>query len=182
MNNRLHLSLWIAFILVPLLVFMNTKNFETAFLTFTVELFLYGIYGLFYLRWILKRQDDSEIWIIDNMTDEQLEGFTSNLLIKLGYSVTKPVEANSAISFLLTSSTCKIVIAKVKSHKKQIGIRLVEKVFKQMSDYDASECWVLTNRGYTPQAREFAKTNTIFLYDREKFIKWILKAKKDKVF
>lgn len=47
-----------------------------------------------------------------------------------------------------------------------------------MDIFDAAECWVITNERFTHQAIEIAEANNMRLYDRQQFIKWILKAKK----
>ncbi|SFC65118.1 Restriction endonuclease [Bacillus sp. OV322] len=180
MSLRLHLLLWIALILVPIFVFIKTSNWETVFLTFIVELFIYCVYGLFWLRSMLKKQNDSEIWIINKLTDEELENFTAPLLTKLGYTVTKPNEDNQNISFLLTTPTGNKAIVKVKSHNRGVGIRLVQRIYKQMDFYDAAECWVITNHQYSPKAMEFAEANNMRLIGREEFIQWILQVKNQK--
>ncbi|WP_436374714.1 restriction endonuclease [Cytobacillus sp. BC1816] len=178
MNDRHHLILWIMIILVPIIVFMNTNNWENAFLTFLGGVIFYLVYGLFWFRRDQKRQVDSEIWVISKLADEQLEDFTVSLLSKLGYIVKKPIDENPDISFLLASPTGNQAIVKIKSHKREVGIRLVQKTLRQMDNYDAAECWVITNERFTSQAIEFAEANNMRLYDREQFIKWILKAKK----
>ncbi|MBX9976050.1 restriction endonuclease [Cytobacillus firmus] len=165
--------------LVPIIVFINTNNLEKAFLTFLGGVIFYLVYGLFWFRRDQKRQTDSEIWVISKLSDKQLEDFTSSLLSKLGYTVTKPNDENPDISFLLTSPTGYQAIVKVKSHTREAGIRLVQKTLKQMDFYNAAECWVITNERFTRQAIEFAEANNMRLYDREQFIKWILKAKKE---
>ncbi|WP_328210892.1 restriction endonuclease [Cytobacillus firmus] len=88
-----------------------------------------------------------------------LEDFTIPLLTQLGYTITRPNDENSDISFLLISPTGSQAIVKVKSHKREIGIRLVQITLKQMDTYDASKCWVITNERFTTQAIEFAKAN-----------------------
>ncbi|MDM5227389.1 restriction endonuclease [Cytobacillus sp. NJ13] len=179
MNDRHHQILWIMIMLVPIIVFINTNNLEKAFLTFLGGVIFYLVYGLFWFRRDQKRQADSEIWEISKLSDKQLEAFTSSLLSKLGYTVTKSNDENPDISFLLTSPTGYQAIVKVKSHKREAGIRHVQKTLKQMDFYNAAECWVITNERFTRQAIEFAEANNMRLYDREQFIKWILKAKKE---
>jgi restriction system protein len=178
LNERHHLILWFMIILVPIIVFMNTNNWENAFLTFLGEVIFYLVYGLFWFRRDQKSQADSEIWLISKLSDEQLEDFSISLLSKLGYIVTKPIDENPDISFLLASPSGYQVIVKVKSHKREVGIRLVQKTLRQMDIFDAAECWVITNERFTRQAIEFAEANNMRLYDRQQFIKWILKAKK----
>ncbi|MCS0670201.1 restriction endonuclease [Cytobacillus firmus] len=178
LNDRHHLTLWFMIILVPIIVFMNTNNWENAFLTFLGGVIFYLVYGLFWFRRDQKRQVDSEIWLISKLSDEQLEDFAISLLSKLGYIVTKPIDENPDISFLLASPSGYQVIVKVKSHKREVGIRLVQKTLRQMDIFDAAECWVITNERFTRQAIEFAEANNMRLYDREQFIKWILKEKK----
>ncbi|WP_139293332.1 restriction endonuclease, partial [Mycobacterium tuberculosis] len=102
-------------------------------------------------------QADSEIWLISKLSDEQLEDFSISLLSKLGYIVTKPIDENPDISFLLASPSGYQVIVKVKSHKREVGIRLVQKTLRQMDIFDAAECWVITNERFTRQAIEFAE-------------------------
>ncbi|WP_409296853.1 restriction endonuclease [Peribacillus sp. SCS-26] len=178
MDNRLHLLFWLAMVLVPSYIAAVTKSFEPPFLTFMTGLFLYSIYGLIFLHRMMKKQEKSEIWVIHNMTDAQLEDFTAALLERLGYAILKPQEGNEFISFTAAAPSGRKAAVKVKSHKRSMGIRLVQKTLRQLSLYDASDCWVITNNSFTPQARDFAKANNIHLHDREQFITWILKAKK----
>ncbi|URM32611.1 restriction endonuclease [Cytobacillus firmus] len=178
MRDRHHLILWIIIILVPIIVFIKTNNWENAIMAFLGGVIFYLLYGLSWFRRNQKRQVDSEIWKISKLSDEQLEDFTIPLLTKLGYTITKPNDDNPDISFLLTLPTGNQAIVKVKSHKREIGIRLVQKTLKQMDIYEAGECWVITNERFTRQAIEYAKANNTRLCDREQFIDWILKAKK----
>ncbi|KAF0823001.1 restriction endonuclease [Cytobacillus firmus] len=106
---------------------------------------------------------------MEKLQCKALEDFTIPLLTQLGYTITRPNDENSDISFLLISPTGSQAIVKVKSHKREIGIRLVQITLKQMDTYDASKCWVITNERF----------KQIRLYDREQFIDWILKAQKE---
>lgn len=97
---------------------------------FLGEVIFYLVYGLFWFRLDQNSQADSEIWLISKLSDEQLEDFAISLLSKLGYIVTKLIDENPDISFLLASPSGYQVIVKVKSHKREVGIRLVQKNFK----------------------------------------------------
>jgi restriction system protein len=180
MDNRVHVFVWITMIAVPFFIFIKTGNGETAVIIFISEVGLYCTYALFWLRRMTKRQEDSEVWMIDKMTDEELKEFTIPLLAKLGYTISMPEREHPDISFLLGTPAGKKAIVKVKSHKRGVGIRLVQRTFKQMDAYDADECWVITNYGYTPQASVFARKHPIRLYEREQFIDWILAVRKGK--
>ncbi|WP_409291379.1 restriction endonuclease [Peribacillus sp. SCS-37] len=179
MDNRLHLLFWLAMVLVPSYIAAVTKSFEPPFLTFMSGLLLYSIYGLIFLHRMMKRQEKSEIWVIHNMTDAELEDFTAALLGRLGYTILVPQEGYELLSFTAVDPSGRKAAVKVKSHKRSVGIRLVQKTLRQLPLYEASDCWVITNNGFTPQAQDFAKANNIHLYDREQYITWILKAKKD---
>ncbi|WP_257985806.1 restriction endonuclease [Bacillus sp. M6-12] len=113
------------------------------------------------------------------MTDKELENYTSSLLVQLGYKVTETANKHN-LSFSLTSIEGKQIIVKVKSHKNSVGIRLVQKTLKEWQTIDASECWMITNGGYTKKALKFASSNNLKLYDRDQLIKWSLKAKRAK--
>lgn len=179
MRNRLLLLLWATFILIPIVLFTYTNNWKITAITFFSELILFYICTLFYLRWTLKRQDNAEIWVINKMTDKELEDFITNILTHLGCTVIKLDREHPDISFLLTTPMDSKAIVKIKSHKRVVGIRLVERTFKQLDIHQADECWVITNNSYTSQAREFAKKKKIRLHDRDQLIKWILKVKKE---
>jgi restriction system protein len=180
MNNRVHVFVWITMIIVPFFSFIKTGNGETAVFIFISEVILYFTYALFWLRRMTKRQEDSEVWVIDKMTDEELKEFTIPLLAKFGYTISMPEREHPDISFLLETPAGKKAIVKVKSHKRGVGVRLVQRIFKQLDAYDADECWVITNFRYTPQASEFSRKQPIRLYEREQFMDWILAVGKGK--
>ncbi|WP_248138090.1 restriction endonuclease [Bacillus infantis] len=127
-------------IAVPFFSFIQTGNGETAVFIFISEVILYFIYALFWLRRMTKRQEDSEVWVIDKMTDEELKEFIIPLLAKLGYTISRLEREHPDISFLLETPAGKKAIVKVKSHKRGVGIRLVQRTFKKMGAYDADEC------------------------------------------
>jgi len=178
LNRHHHLILWIVFILLPILIYIITNSWETACITFFSELLLYSVFTLLWLGLTMKRQEDSSIWIINKMSDEQLEEFTIPLVAKLVFTITKPTEDNPDTNFFLSSSTGRKAIVKLKSHKREVGIRLVQRTFEQMNSQEAAECWVITNKSFTSGAEKFTEANNIRLYDRQQFIKWILTAEK----
>jgi restriction system protein len=127
----------------------------------------------------ISRQDHYEIWKTDKMSDGELEQFVIELLVKQGCHADTSAE-HEGISFSLKTPAGKTAAVKVKTHKRSVGIRLVQKAFKASHTLKAEECWIISNNNFTSQAKEFARENNIRLYGRDQLISWILTVNKEK--
>ncbi|MGP1908644.1 restriction endonuclease [Metabacillus sp. JX24] len=175
---------WILLVLfsVPAAAWAVTKSFDAGFITFFLLLAVFMSFGLFVIKRDLTRQNQSEIWKTDKMTDGELEEFVKELLVKQGYHADTSGE-HEGISFLLRTPSGKTVAVKVKSHKKSVGVRLVQKAFKEALSLKTDECWIISNNHFfTVQAEEFARENNIRLYGRPQLIPWIINVNQGKAY
>ncbi|MEM5017118.1 restriction endonuclease [Metabacillus indicus] len=179
MRTRVMADLLIILFTVPAAAWGATKDTEISFVTFLCLLIIFMIVGLFVIKRDISRQDQSEIWKTDKMSDGELEQFVTELLVKQGCQTDTSAE-HEGISFLLKLPAGKTAAVKVKSHKRSVGIRLVQKAFKESLTLKAEECWIISNHDFTSQAKEFARENNIRLYGRDQLISWILTVNKGK--
>ncbi|MGD6794547.1 restriction endonuclease [Metabacillus indicus] len=180
MRTRVLAGLLIILFTVPAAAWVATKDTEVSFVTFFCLLLIFMIFGLFVIKRDISKQDQSEIWKTDKMSDGELEQFVIELLVKQGCHADTSDE-HEGISFSLKSPAGKTAAVKVKSHKRSVGIRLVQKAFKESLTLKTEECWIISNSdSFTTQAKEFASENNIRLYGRDQLISWIIKVNKGK--
>lgn len=179
MRTQVLAGLLIILFTVPAAAWIVTKNSDVFFITFILLLLVFMTLGLFVIKRDISRQDQTEIWKTDKMTDGELEQFVTELLVKQGYHADTSAQ-HEGISFILRAPSGKTAAVKVKCHKRLVGIRLVQKASKESLTLKTEECWVISNNDFTSQAKEFARENNIRLYGRDQLISWILAVNKGK--
>lgn len=114
---------------------------------------------------------------IDNMTGEEFEEFLSICFKRLGYAVkTTPKSKDFGADLILIDRGNKTVV-QAKRYKKTVGSAAVQEVVGAIKYYGANNAIVITNSKFTSSAYALARPNGVELWDREKLIDLIVRAK-----
>lgn len=120
---------------------------------------------------------DSGINVIDSMSGQMFEELILEHFRQLGYKgQMTPATADYGADLILQNEQEKIV-AQIKRWKQKVGIEAVQQAAASISHYNADRGMVITNSFFTPNAEKLAKSNNIELWDREKLIGFLSKAR-----
>ena len=110
----------------------------------------------------------------DYMEGHEFEHYCANLLAKNSFTnveVTKG-SGDQGIDIIAYKDGIKYGI-QCKCYSSDIGNKAVQEAFSGKTFYDCHVAVVLTNRYFTPSAKELAQRNGVLLWDREKLIELI---------
>jgi len=122
-----------------------------------------------------ERIKRSGIADIDKMDGRQFEHYLGILFQAHGYRTEVTPSAGDYGADLILSKDGKRIAVQAKRYSSNIGVAAVQEVQAAIGYYKVTEGWVVTNRGYTKQAKELAASNSVRLIDREELIELILK-------
>ncbi len=118
---------------------------------------------------------------LDRMNREDFEEFIALCFEKLGYRVDRtPKASDFGADLLLTKDETKTIV-QAKRSRKDIDIAAVQAAIGAIKYYQAQGAIVITNRQFTPSARELGQANAIELWERGELIDLILRAKQRSV-
>lgn len=113
----------------------------------------------------------------DRMSGDHFEKWLEYQFRRAGYSVRRtPYQGDHGADLILTSPQgVKIAVqAKQLSRKRgRVGAKALGEVMRGQKYYGCHQSWVVTNRGFTSQAREEAKRLGIKLIDRKGLIDFL---------
>lgn len=120
----------------------------------------------------------SGIGDVDRMSGQEFEQFLEHFFQQQGYQVYRtPYQGDYGADLILRSREEKIV-AQAKRHAKNVGLKAVQEVVAARDYYKCSRAMVVTNSGFTEQARALAKVNRVELWGREELITRLLAMQK----
>ncbi|WP_246050151.1 restriction endonuclease [Aquibacillus sediminis] len=120
----------------------------------------------------------SGITEVDEMSGRKFEEYLQALLKAKGYYIQLTPSSGDYGADLILSTKGKKIIVQAKRYKKNVGVKAVQEIASAKSHYKAEECWVITNRLFTEQAKKLANSNQVRLVDRKQLINWMLEIKK----
>lgn len=159
-----------------------------AMLYFTKSLIAAGviiIIGLVSLTVIIRlireaqaaRLRRSGIAQIDKMEGIQFEKYLEQLFRLQGYKANMTHAQGDYGADLVISRNGEKIVVQAKRYSKNVGLKAVQEVHGAIAHYKASAGWVVTNSGYTQQARNLAVSNNVRLIGRDELVEMILKVK-----
>ncbi len=120
---------------------------------------------------------NSGIDMIDKLTGPMFEELILEHFRELGYKgrMTPPT-ADYGADLVLENDQERIV-TQIKRWNQKVGIEAVQQVVAAISHYSADRGMVVTNSFFTSNAKQLAKSNNIEMWDREKLIDFLSKAR-----
>lgn len=110
----------------------------------------------------------------DKMSGEEFEVFCCNILKQNGFSDVSTTKHTGDYGIDILAKKDEITFAiQCKCYSDNVGNKAVQEAFSGKSFYNCMVGAVLTNRYFTPSAKETAKKNNILLWDRDKLSEFI---------
>src|SRR5687767_3174815 len=126
-----------------------------------------------------RRLARSRISEIDLMDGHTFERYLQTLFVRHGYGV-EHVGANGGDygGDLLIRKNGTRTLVQAKRYSKNVGVPAVQQAVTAKAMYDCTEAMVVTNSGFTQQARNLAQANRVRLVAREELVTLLLDAQK----
>ncbi|WP_411347224.1 restriction endonuclease [Paenibacillus sp. WLX2291] len=115
---------------------------------------------------------------IDKMDGIQFEKYLEQLFRLQGYKANATRAQGDYGADLVISRNGEKIVVQAKRYSKNVGLKAVQEVHGAIAHYKASSGWVVTNSGYTQQARNLALSNNVRLIGRDELVEMILRVKK----
>ena len=115
---------------------------------------------------------------IDSMGGHEFEEFVQNIFESQGYETTRNKKSRDNGADIIVKIDGRIIAIQVKLRGpgKYINNKAIQEIHSAKSIYKADEAWVITNRDFTPPAREVALEHKVQLWNRHR-----LKEEYDKI-
>ncbi len=114
---------------------------------------------------------------IDKMEGIQFEKYLEQLFRLQGYKANMTRAQGDYGADLVISRNGEKIVVKAKRYSKNVGLKAVQEVHGAIAHYKASAGWVVTNSGYTQQARNLAVSNNVRLIGRDELVEMILRVR-----
>ncbi len=164
-------------ILIGLGSLYYTKSMITAAIIAGIGLIVIAAIAYFIHEAKVARLRRSGIAQIDQMDGIQFEKYLEQLFRLQGYKANATrAQGDYGADLVMTRNGEKIVV-QAKRYSKNVGLKAVQEVHGAIAHYKASSGWVVTNSGYTQQARNLAVSNNVRLIGRDELVEMILAVK-----
>ncbi|MGO4542312.1 restriction endonuclease [Paenibacillus sp. 2TAB19] len=130
-------------------------------------------FRIVYVQEKLKRANINEI---DKMSGTMFERYLEQFFKRQGWQVKRTGGRGDYGADLILSSATKKVIIQAKRWKKNVGYEAIQQAYTSKDVYGCDEAWVITNSGFTEQAKDGAKRLRVKLWDREVLIEQMAKV------
>lgn len=126
-----------------------------------------------YVQEKLKKANINEI---DKMSGTMFERYLEQFFKRQGWQVKRTGSKGDYGADLILSSANKKVVIQAKRWKKNVGYEAIQQAYTSKDVYGCTEAWVITNSGFTEQAKDGAKRLGIKLWDRDVLIEKMSKV------
>jgi Predicted endonuclease distantly related to archaeal Holliday junction resolvase and Mrr-like restriction enzymes len=130
-------------------------------------------FRIYYVQEKLRKANINEI---DKMSGTMFERYLEQFFKRQGWQVKRTGGKGDYGADLILSSATKKVVVQAKRWKKNVGYEAIQQAYTSKDIYGCHEAWVVTNSGFTEQAREGAKRLGVKLWDREVLLEQMSKV------
>lgn len=135
--------------------------------------FIYQILKLLFVKRQRTKPNFLSIEEIDKLGGVQFEDFLEHLFTLKGYKVERtPVTGDFGADLILNRQDEKIAV-QAKCYSNSVGVDAVQQALSGKAYYKCRHAMVITNNKFTRNARKFANTTKVELWDRERLQKEI---------
>lgn len=128
------------------------------------------------ITYVQEKLKKAHINEIDKMSGTMFERYLEQFFKRQGWQVKRTGGKGDYGADLILSSANKKVVIQAKRWKKNVGYEAVQQAYTSKDVYGCAEAWVITNSGFTAQARDGAKRLGVKLWDREILIEKMSKV------
>ncbi|MFP4698580.1 MAG: restriction endonuclease [Eubacteriales bacterium] len=108
---------------------------------------------------------------VDIMSGYEFEDFVVKIFNTLGYSVEETKRSNDQGADLFATRYGQKIVIQAKNYKDNVGNSAIQQVLTAKRFYGCDQAMVITNRLYTPSAKELAEASEVKLVDRNELQK-----------
>lgn len=130
-------------------------------------------FRIVYVQEKLKKANINEI---DKMSGKMFERYLEQFFKRQGWQVKRTGGKGDYGADLILSSATKKVVIQAKRWKKNVGYEAVQQAYTSKDVYGCAEAWVITNSGFTEQAKDGANRLGVKLWDRDVLIEQMAKV------
>lgn len=170
----------------PLSIFLSILDGVLIVLTLGVYLIFRYIFRLFkraYISRLARNKAEkllrSSIKRIDKMDGKSFEIYLSVLFGALGYRAEITQASNDYGADLILKRNFRKIAVQAKCYSRNVSVKAVQEAHASMPHYKAGEAWVVTNSGFTIQARRLAEDTGVVLIGRQELLELGEKARND---
>ncbi len=128
-----------------------------------IMLFLRHLTDFYYLHMKMKK--------IDRLSGSAFEKYLEVQFRYLGYHVRRTSQSHDYGADLILKKHRKKIVVQAKRYAKNVGIAAVQEAVGSIAYYGADEAMVVTNSGFTKNAKILARQNAVTLWDRREIQK-----------
>jgi restriction system protein len=184
--EQIKLGLIGVFILFAVWLISNHPNFVISLILLVIAV-ITGFYVFRYIRKLnrakkqrleedIRRKEilASGIKEIDVMDGEEFERFLGTLLEEMGCTIEyTPKTGDFGADLVVTNRMGARMVIQAKRYSKTVGVEAVQQVKAAASHYKATVAFVITNRDFSENAYELAKSTNVRLLNRDSLIKLV---------
>jgi restriction system protein len=170
--------------LIPSIVMLIFLYLWFKFGNLTVPFLVLGfiaaiILGLafYFYRKHKKKLMESGIDLIDEMSGTVFEELLMEHFKKLGYRAKMTAKTADYGADLILEKDDEKIVVQAKRWKQNVGVPAIQQVVAAIKHYQADKGMVISNSYFTPNAERLARSNNIELWDRDKLIDFLSKAR-----
>jgi restriction system protein len=127
-----------------------------------------------------QRLARSGIAEVDRMDGITFERYLEQLFRRLGYQVERTRAAEDYGADLIIARDGMRTAVQAKRHAKNVGGKSVQEAVAAQRLYRCTRSMVVTNQGYTRQARKLARANAVVLWGREQLVAAALQTQRQR--
>jgi len=113
------------------------------------------------------------LYEVDRMSKKQFREFCLLLLQRLGYKMKPSPTKKQWVHFIVEKEGQHIAVL-AKHYQRDVSARPVEKIARSAPLYGCQQALIITNRDYSLEARDLAKTLGVDLWNRDRIIDLLL--------
>jgi restriction system protein len=123
-----------------------------------------------------RRHSQAGMEDVDRMPGREFEHYLGLLFERLGYSVEVTKAHGDYGADLLVKQDGRRILVQAKRWTKPVGIHAIQEAAAARPYYKADAALVVSNRFFTPAARQLARANQVQLWDRDTLARRIVDA------
>jgi len=113
---------------------------------------------------------NNDITKVDLMEGYEFEEYLRALFFYAGYDAKVTQRSKDFGADLVLEKNDKIIVVQAKRYNKTVGAHSVQEIYSAKDHYKATDCSVVTNSYFSPQAEQLAKELGVVLVDRDELM------------
>ncbi|NLA05594.1 MAG: restriction endonuclease [Firmicutes bacterium] len=133
--------------------------------------------AFYFFRRHKKKLMESGIGLIDEMSGTVFEELLMEHFKRLGYRAKMTAKTGDYGADLILEKEEERIVVQAKRWKQNVGVAAIQQVVGAINYYHADKGMVISNSYFTSNAEKLARSNSIELWDRDKLVDFLSKAR-----